>query len=233
MAFLEGLEVETDRVLAKELVEFLGCVERRCRELESPPWSVVLLSGTPWVLGPRIVDHNLVVIALAEGPGAHLIDTVVDDWNIGVHRVRVQGLTLGIVVDKLLISVSRGNHRSRTHSTTFLGHHWLHALEVVRRVQFVIVHVSHLLRVVLNALVETRERVAVHGALARASRDRIHRQVKTVEDSEAAILHMLVLFVQVHRVLCATEALLLAVLMNAPKDVDALIDRLLIAELAE
>lgn len=233
MLLLEGLEVETDRVLAQELVEFVGCVEGRCRELEAPPGSVVLLLGTPWVLGPRIVDHNLVVIALAEGPGAHLIDTVVDDRHIGIGRVRVQGLTLGIVKDKLLISVNRGNERSCTHSATFLGHERLHALEVVRRVQFVIVHVSHLLRVVLNALMETRERVVVHGTLARTSRDRVHGQVKTVEDPEAAVLNMLALFVQVHRVLCATEALLLAVLMNAPKDINALIDRLLIAELAE
>ena len=55
----------------------------------------------------------------------------------------------------------------------------------------------------------------------------------TVVDSEAAITSVLIVTVQVVCVLGATEALLLAVLMDAPQDIHTLVDGLLVAEFAK
>jgi len=166
VALLESLEVEADGVLLEELSEFLRLVEGRRRELEAPPGSIAFLQGTPGVLSPRIVDHHLVVIALAERPGTGLIEAMVDDWHVGIRRVSIKRFTLSVVVNKLLISVSCWENRGRAHSTALLGHERLHTLEVVGTEQLVIIHVAQLHRVILNALMETREWVVVHGAFA-------------------------------------------------------------------
>lgn len=54
-----------------------------------------------------------------------------------------------------------------------------------------------------------------------------------IVDSEATILHVIILIVQVHVVLGATEALSLTVLVDTPQDINTLVNRLLVAELAE
>ena len=55
----------------------------------------------------------------------------------------------------------------------------------------------------------------------------------TVVDLEAAVLDVLIVIVQVSGVLGAAKALPLAILVDAPQNVNSLIDPLLIAVLAE
>mmetsp|Transcript_43570 Transcript_43570/g.57700 ORF Transcript_43570/g.57700 Transcript_43570/m.57700 type:complete len:253 (-) Transcript_43570:202-960(-) len=233
MAQLESLELETDSVLLQELVEFLWLEESWSGEFLTPPGSVATSKGTPVVLGVRVVDHDLIVVGLAEGPGLLLVETVVDDGHVGIRRVSVERLTLGIVENELLISVDGWDHSGRAHGAALLGHEGLHALEVVGREKLVVIHVAVLMRVVLNALMEASEGVVEHGLVTLASNDGVKGQMHTVVDLEGTILDVLVFHVQVEGVLGATETLLLAVLMDAPQHIDALIDRLLVAVSAE
>ena len=158
---------------------------------------------------------------------------MVDDRDVGIRRVGVERLTLGVVVDKLLISIDCGEERGSAHSAALLGHERLHPLEVVRGIQLGIIHVVHLLRVVLDGLVEAGEGVVEHGPVQSTGDDLINAKVKAVVVLEAAILNVRLIVVKVHLVVGATETLLLPVLVDAPQIVDTFIYGLLVAVLAQ
>ena len=157
MLNFEHFECEADAVLMQELAPLLLFVESWCTELDTPPRSVVLVDGSPSIPGVRVMDHILVVICLTEGPNVIFVQTMIDKWNVGVRRVRVQILTLSVGRDKLFVSVLHGDEGRGADSATFLWHERLHTLEVVCLEHVDIIKVGVVMRVVLDALVETSE----------------------------------------------------------------------------
>lgn len=230
---LESLELHAVAPLLKELLVLLASEEGRCGQLETPPWSVVGLQGAPGILDVGVVDDDLVVIGLAEGPGSELVEAVVDDGHVGVRRVGVQRLTLSVVEEELLISILGRNDARGADDARVLGHDGLQALVGCRLIQPDVIHVIVLVAVVDEGLMESLERIVEHGGVHGSIDDGIHAQMKTIEGAEGTVSHMLVLSVLVRSCLGAAETLLGAVLVNAPEVVDAIIDRLLVAVLAE
>ena len=162
MSHLNIIELHTVFELLKELGILLLLEEGRCCKLETPPWCVVLLECTPNISSVGIVDNLLVVIGLAESPGFVFVEAVIDDGTIGIGRVSIERLTLGIVEDKLLISVHHGNDARSANGTTFFGHEWLQTLEVVRLVHLGIVHVVVLVTILSERLMESLEWIVKH-----------------------------------------------------------------------
>jgi len=87
---------------------------------------------------------------------------VINKWLVGVRRVGVQVLTLSIGRNEFLISICHGNKGCGAHNTFFLWHQRLHTLEVIRLEQINIIEVNMFVRVILDALVETREGIVEH-----------------------------------------------------------------------
>jgi hypothetical protein len=90
-----------------------------------------------------------------------------------------------------------------------------------------------LMRVILNGLVEASECVVDHRALSETRDDAIIAQMNTIVDSEASILRMLIFIIHVVSILGALKTFFLTVLMDSPKDVNTVIDSLLVAISAE
>lgn len=135
-----------------------------------------------------IVNDVLVVDGLMEGPDVVLVVAVVDDGNVGVGRVRVEGLTLGVVEVKLLIGISDRQKCGGTHSASFLGHTGLQTLKVVRFVEPGIIHVVVLVTIVGDILVESDHWVAEHGLDYLSRDDRVERDVQTIVKLQTVVL---------------------------------------------
>ena len=73
----------------------------------------------------RVINDDLVVDGLAEGPDLILVEPVVHDGYVWVGRVRVERLALGVVEVQLLIGVRDGQHCRCANRATLLGHTWL------------------------------------------------------------------------------------------------------------
>ena len=230
---LDAFELDTKGPLLEELGVFIVSVESRGCELETPPGCSTLLDGAPGVPGVRVVDHVLVIVGLAEGPWLLFVESVVDNGHVGIRRVRVEGLTLGVVEEELLISVHGGDDGRGTHGAALLGHEGLQALVVVGAVHLGVVHVVVLVGVVSERLMETGEGSVEGGAIDLAGNDALKTKVKTVVDAEATISSVLILIVDAAGLCRAALVLAHAVLVNAPEVIDAIADGLLVAVLTE
>lgn len=162
VSHLKLFELNTVAELLKELDILRILEEGRCGKLEAPPRCVVLLECTPRISGVGVIDNLLVVIGLAEGPGAVFIEAVINDGAIGIGRVSIKRLTLGIVKDKLLISVLCGNDGRGANGTTFFGHVRLQTLKVIRLVHLLIVHIVMLVTIFSEGLMESLEWIVKH-----------------------------------------------------------------------
>ena len=87
--------------------------------------------------------------------------------------------------------------------------------------------------IVSQLLVEADERVVVSRLLFYARDNRIHAHVDAVLDTERAIANVVVLVVDTSAVVSAAHTLALAILVNTPEVIDTIVDRLLVAPLAE
>ena len=89
-------------------------------------------------------------------------------------------------------------------------------------------------RVLGQIRVEPHHRVVEHGIVNLARNDRAQAQVNTIVDCEGAVTIMPgTLFVNLRGAVCATHALLLAILVDAPQVVHTVTYSLLVAELAK
>jgi len=233
VAHLESFEVDARRPLGEELGVLRVSVESRGCELLAPPGCGALLERGPRVPREGVVDDGLVVVGLAEGPWLLFVETVIDNGHVGVGRVRVERLTLGVEEDELLISVLGGDDGRGTHSAAFLGHEGLQALEVVVLVELLVVHVVVLVGVVSEGLMETGEGSVQDWLLNLTGNDGHFRQMEAVVDAERAIYSVLLFIVHSVSGYRASHVLGHTVLMDAPEVLDSVADGLLVAVLAE
>ena len=154
MPQLQPLKLQSDAVLLQELGILFIRVEGWRGQLFTPPWYTSLLEGAQDATSVRVVNDDLVVDGLAEGPDLILVEAVVHYWDIRVGRVRVERLALGVVEVQLLISVCDGQHRRCANRGTLLGHAWLQPLEVVRLLELDVIRVAQVVPIGGHVLVE-------------------------------------------------------------------------------
>ena len=145
-----------------ELAPLFMFEESWCTEFDTPPRKIVLIGRRPTISCVRVTDHLLVVICFTEVPNRFFVQSVINKWLVGVRRVGIQVLTLSIGRNEFLISICSGNKGRSAHNTFFFWHERLQTLEVIRLEQINIIEVSMLVRVILDALVETREGIVEH-----------------------------------------------------------------------
>ena len=162
MLHFKYFQAETEVVLLNELAPLIFFEESWCTELDTPPRKIGLTGRCPRIFCVLVKDHLLVVICFTEVPNRFFVQSVINKWLVGVRRVGVQVLTLSIGRNEFLISICSGNEGRGAHNTFFLWHQRFQTLEVIRLEQINIIEVNMFVRVILDALVETREGIVEH-----------------------------------------------------------------------
>mgnify|MGYP001626764926 CR=1 FL=1 len=85
------------------------------------------------------------------------------------------------------------------------------------------------MRVLLNRFMEASECIVDHRAFANTRNDAVKAQMHTVVNSEAAVLSVLILVIDIIRVLGTSKTFLLTVLVDSPEDINAVVNGLLVA----
>lgn len=102
---LDGLEAESMLPVPEELLHLLWLVVVRLGQLLAPPRSMTEMHDMTVGVDVFVLDNVLVVQCFLEGPNVLFVKAVIDNDVVGIRRVRVQGLTLDIVVLPLFIIV--------------------------------------------------------------------------------------------------------------------------------
>lgn len=98
-----------------------------------------------------------------------LVHAVINDGDVLIRRVRVEGLTLQVVVVRCLVVILSRNERCHADVVLLVGLELLQALKLVRDGRGVVIDVRQVRRVVADTLVLPHEGVLMdelgHGAL--------------------------------------------------------------------
>lgn len=109
----------------------------------------------------RVLDHFLVVEVLREAPDVLLVETVIDGDRVWVWRMRVEGLTLKVIVLPFLVIVLQWNSSSRADNILILCLEFLNSFKVLRLVQCNVVHVAQEAWIFLITLMPSNEWIIV------------------------------------------------------------------------
>lgn len=211
MLHFKAFECETDAVLMQELSPLIIFVESHSTKLNTPPRSVVFLGCLPGTLGVRVMNNRLVVVCFTEVPNELFVQTMINKWNVGVRRVRVQILTLGVCSKEFLVSILSGNEGRGADNTFFLWHERLHTLDVVCLVQRDIIVVAVVVRVIREVLVHTSEGVIDDELVVLGVNKSLEGNSNTRVKHESTISSMLMVIIESEIIFGATKALLLPV----------------------
>lgn len=135
---LESFELNTIGPLFQELDVFFLFVEGGGRKFETPMRRVGHRTSTFWVGQPPILNTILIVEGLVEGPGVLFVKAMIDYGQVWVGWVRINRLTLEVIVQILLICVSSENLGGRSDGGAWFGREELLSFDTSRFVKFVI-----------------------------------------------------------------------------------------------
>ena len=99
-----------------ESSKLLISIESWCSELLTPPWCMLSSHVWVWIKCDIIFDDTLVEVGDSEVPDFLLIATSINNWKIGIRRVRINCLSLDIRPVPLLIIIFSRNKRSYSNS---------------------------------------------------------------------------------------------------------------------
>ena len=229
MLLLQTFKSEAVNILCHELLVFFLLVEGRRGEFKTPMRSVGLREGSLWIIGPPVVDVDLVVESLVEGPGVLFVKAMVNYGQVGIGRIREKGLSLEVIVNILLVCVRSQNLGGRSNCGSSLGHEHLLTLDVLRLVKLVVGGRLHTIRILLQVFVETHKVVVEEGLVLDAVNDGVHPNRHAVEVGESAV-SVVVFHVGSHARLMQGIAHVssFAILVNSPQIVHALVNRLVV-----
>ena len=231
MLCLDHLKTKTSLPVSEHFGVLVILVEGGSGELLSPPGNVALLQGFGEIERDVVLDQILVVTGNSEGPDLLLVETVIDNRVVGIGRVGVEGLSLGVVPDQLLIGVLGWDERGGSDDVLLLWCVHLLSLKVVVLIHLNIISVVQDCTVLFNILVHSHEWVVERSLWA----DSVDERVKS--DADAGVdLKVLVLSV-VSIIICllssAAESLGFSVLVDAPEVIDSLVNGLVLAVTSE
>ena len=149
------------------------------------------------------------------------LEAVINSNHVGIGWVSVKRLTLDIVEVHILIIVIIRNSRGRSDVVLRLALENLHSLEVGCLIKISVIVIILEISVIFNVLREASELRVEVGSVLLARSQLLETELETILDGVVLVLlHALVVAV---RLPSATESLLLAVLVDAPDLVHAVL----------
>lgn len=155
----ELFKAKSQTPLSEEGLFLLSSEPGGSGQLGTPEGGVGHLDCIVNVVNVVILDTVLVEVSEIEGPNSGFVNSVVDSWDIGVWRVRVETFSLDVVPVELLVVVLVREGWGLTHSCAFLACELLESLKVILLEQSSVIHIFQVVMVVSQSLVESLERV--------------------------------------------------------------------------
>lgn len=138
---LNDLKALSPVPLPHHLFEFFFGIESGSGKFFSPEGNVITLLGLGQALFVFVVNGQLVIGSKLERPHFVFLQTMVDGWVVRVRRVRVNRLTLDVVVVVHFIIVIHWDYSCRANDVLWLGLERLHSFNIVNLIQRVVVPV--------------------------------------------------------------------------------------------
>lgn len=189
---LEELKTKAGGPLTVEGLHLLLLEEGGSEELLTPVGCMCVLSGIPGIQNVFILNDILIVTCAVECPDLELVQTVIDEWHVGIGRVGVQRLTLNIVEVQLHIVILSWDHRSITNCCAILSIEGLQTLPIVILHEANIINIIVEIWVFLDALIESLEWVIEVWLLNDTMHDGVESHVNTSVDLSVVVLHLIV-----------------------------------------